>query len=167
MTKESYKDSEQQISTICHDAPRQISRQHKQCALGMATITRNQSEIFVISLWYLGDSRHSLTILAGSSQFRLMEIIKPNDPRANWSKMIEAKYSEIRYLSNRGSLRAVLRAELPDSANMITERYFLSVNQTKEKKNAIRQSKFLMYTGLQWKKAYSIELNRPNAYWYA
>ena len=80
----------------------------------------------MISLGYLNNISRSLTLFAGTSQCRLTEIIKPNDPRENFLKMIEAKYAEIRDISNRGTFRAVLRTELPDGENLTIARYVLS-----------------------------------------
>ena len=53
--------------------------------------------------------------------------------------MIEAKYAEIQDLVNRGTFRAVLRTELPDSASLIAARYVIGIKQTKIKKNDTRQ----------------------------
>ena len=47
--------------------------------------------------------------------------------------MIEAKYAEIRDLINRGTFRAILRIELPNGANPITERYFLAIKSEEDK----------------------------------
>ena len=49
--------------------------------------------------------------------------------------MIEAKYAEIRDIVNRGIFRAVLRAELPYGANLITERYMLSIKSDEDKED--------------------------------
>ena len=47
--------------------------------------------------------------------------------------MTAAKYSEIRDLIKRGRFQAVLRTELPDSANMITARYLLAIKSSEDK----------------------------------
>ena len=47
--------------------------------------------------------------------------------------MIEAKYTEIRDLVNRTTFRAVLRTELPDGANLVSERYVFAIKSDKNK----------------------------------
>ena len=87
----------------------------------------------MISLAYIDDIRHSLTRIGGLSQCWLTEIITSNEPIANCSKMIEAKYAEILYLINRDTFRAVLKTKLPDGANLITARYVLSIKSYEDK----------------------------------
>ena len=130
--KESSNKSDQS-KTNRNDVLRQTSRQQTQSALSMVTITGSQSQTHMISLGYLNYTIQSLTLFAGPPQCHLTEIIKPNDPRANCPKMIEAKYAEIRDLVNRGTFRAVLRTELPDGANLITARYVLAIKSDEDK----------------------------------
>ena len=73
------------------------------------------------------------------SQSWLTEIIKPNDPRANFTKIIEAKYSEIRDLINRGNFLAVLRTELPDGTNLITAGYVLAIKSDEDKEERYKR----------------------------
>ena len=131
-------ESKQQSTISPNDTPRRVTLKQTQSARGMATRTRSQSQTHMISLGYLNDTRQSLTRFAESPQCRLIEIFKPNDPRANCSKMIEAKYAEIRDLVDRGTFQDVLRTELPDGANLIT-RYALAINKMKIEKNDTRQ----------------------------
>ena len=44
-----------------------------------------------------------------------------------------SKYAEIRDLDNRGTFRAVLKAELPDSVNVITARYVFAIKTDEDK----------------------------------
>ena len=129
-----------QCKTSPNDISRRVTRQQTQSARRMATRTRSQSQIYMISIAYLNQTSQSLTLFTGSPQCRLTEIIKPSDPRANCTKMIEAKYAEIRDLIKRGTFRAVLRAELSDSANLITSRYVLAIKseENKEERNKAR-----------------------------
>ena len=93
----------------------------------MATRTSSQSQTRMISLGYHNDTSQSLTLFAGPPRCHLTEIIKPNDPKANRPKMIEAKYAEIRALVKRANIRAELRTGLPDGANLETARYVLAI----------------------------------------
>ena len=52
--------------------------------------------------------------------------------------MIEAKYSEIWHVDNRGTFRAVLRTEIPDGATLITAKYVLSIKSDEDKKRTIQ-----------------------------
>ena len=82
---------------------------------------------------YLNDTSQSFTLFAGPLQYHLTENIKPNDPRTNYPKVIEAKYALIRYLVNRGTFRVVLRAELPDGTNLIQTGYVLAIKSDEDK----------------------------------
>ena len=132
MMEESYNEPDE--NTISqNDIPQKVTPQQIQSARGTTTRTRSQSKTHMISLRYLNDTSQSLTLFAGPSQCHLTEIIKPIDPRANSPKMNEAKYAEIRDLGNRGTFRAVLRAEMPDSTNLITARYDRAINSDENK----------------------------------
>ena len=56
--------------------------------------------------------------------------------------MTEVKYAEIRDLIKRTIFRAVLRTELPDSANLMTERYVLVIKPNEDNKNDIKRDTF-------------------------
>ena len=99
----------------------------------MATRTRSLSQTHMISRRYLHDTRQSLTRFAGPPKCRLTEIIKLNDPRANYSRITEAKYAEIRDLVNRGTFGTVLKTELPYGANLITARHVISIKSDEDK----------------------------------
>ena len=62
-----------------------------------------------------------------------MEIIKPNDPKANDPKIIEAGYVEMRDLISRGTYRVKLRTERPDGASFITARYAFAIKSDEVK----------------------------------
>ena len=47
--------------------------------------------------------------------------------------MIKAEQDEIRDLVSRGKFKAVIRTELPDSANMITARYVMATKSKEDK----------------------------------
>ena len=87
----------------------------------------------MISRENLDDTSQSLTQFVGPPQCQLTEIIKPNDPRANFPKTMETKYGELRDLINIATIPAVLKTELPDGANLITARYVLSIKSDKYK----------------------------------
>ena len=53
--------------------------------------------------------------------------------------MTEARYAEIRDLINRGTFRSVLRAELPDGANLITARYVLAIKSDEDKEERYKE----------------------------
>ena len=89
--------------------------------------TKSKSQTHMISLGYLNDTSQSLTLIAGSSQCYFTETLKSNDPRANCSKTIEAKYAEILDLVGRDTFRAMLRTVLSDGASLITARNFLAI----------------------------------------
>ena len=99
----------------------------------MAIRTTRQPQTHMISLGYLNDTRKPPTRFAGPPQCQLTEIIKPNDPRANFPKMIKTKYAEIRDLIDRGTLRAARRTELPDSANLITGDSIIAIKSDEDK----------------------------------
>ena len=115
--KESYKEFNQSTISL-NNIPRRITRQQTQSARRMTSITRSQSRMHMTSLRHFYDTSRSFTRFVGPLRCRLTEIIKPNDPRANCSKMIESKHAEIRDLDKRGTFRAFLRTELPYWANL-------------------------------------------------
>ena len=53
-------------------------------------------------------------------------VIQASDPRATDSKMIAAKYSEIRDRIRRGTFKVVMKQEVPEGANVLTARFFLA-----------------------------------------
>ena len=99
----------------------------------------SQSQTHVISLGYLNETSQSLTRFPPPQQIRLTENIKPNYPRENWLKIIEAKYTEVRDLVNKGTFRDVLRAEPLDGVNLITTRYALAVKPNKDKEERYKE----------------------------
>ena len=84
---------------------------------------------------YLNDTRKSLTQLALPPPCRLTEIMKPDDPRENCLKIMEAKHAEMRDLVNGGTFHSFFRTELPNGENMISERYALAIKSDKDKEN--------------------------------
>ena len=122
-----------QSTTSRNDIPLRVARQQMQSARGMSTRMRSKSQPHVISLGYLNDNSQSLTLFAGSSQLYLTEIIKYNDPREIFPKMIDTKYAEIRDQINRGTFRAVLRAKLPYAASLMTARHVLAIKSDEDK----------------------------------
>ena len=97
-------------STISqNDIPLRVTRQQTQSALGMAAITRSLFQTNMISLGFLNDTSCSLILFEGLLQCHLSEIIKPNDPKANYRKMTESKYAGRRDLINKDTFRAVVR----------------------------------------------------------
>ena len=87
----------------------------------------------MIPLGYLNDISKSFTRFTGPPRCQVVEIIKPNNPRENCPKMMEAKYAEKRYLVSRGTFPASIRAELPVGANLITARYALTIKSDGDK----------------------------------
>ena len=121
-------------STISqNDIPRRVTRQQTEISRDMDTRTRSRSQTHMISLGYRNDTCQSLNLIAGPWQRHLTEIFKTNDPRANFSRMIESKYVEIRFLVYKNKFRAMLRTELPDGANLITAIYVHAIKSDKDK----------------------------------
>ena len=85
MMKESYKETDQS-TTSRNDTPRRVARQQTQSARGMDRRVRNQFQTHMISLGYLNDTYQSLTRFVGPQKSWLIEIMEPNDPRANCPK---------------------------------------------------------------------------------
>ena len=132
--KESSKKSDKQSSTWAITLPDEYPVNRRKVLDAAATRTRSQYQTHMISLRYLKDIRYSLTRFYGPTQCWLTKIIKPNIPRENHPKMIEAKFAEISDLINRGTFRAILRIEVPDGANMITARKVFSTKSDQDKK---------------------------------
>ena len=105
-----------------------------QSARGLDTRTRSQSQMYMISLGYLNDSSQSLALFAGPRQCYLTEIMRQNDPRANYLELIEAKYSEIKDLINRGPFRVVFRADVPYVSSLVTARYVFTIKSYEDKR---------------------------------
>ncbi len=64
----------------------------------------------------------------------LSEIIEPDDPRTNSPDMREAKIKEIKGLLERGTFKIVLEEELRDGVNILTARFFFTLESTEDGK---------------------------------
>ena len=95
--------------------------------------TRSQSQPHIISRRLLKYVLQASHVFSRPHYCWLIEAIKQNDPRENGPKIIEAIYTEIRDLISRDTLRAVLRAVLPDSANVVTAIYVLAIKSSEDK----------------------------------
>ena len=139
--KESSKESDQ-IKTSRNSTPRRVTHRQTQIVRGLATRTRSQSQTHMISLGYLNDISQSFTQFTGPTQCWLSGIIKQNDPKANCPKIIKSRYAEIRDLVSKDILRAILRAKLPDGANMITVRFVLAKKSGEDKEERYKARYF-------------------------
>ena len=77
--------------------------------------------------------------------------------------MKEAKYVEIRELINRDSFRAVLRIELPDSANLRTARSILAIKSDEGKEERYK-AKYVADEKLDSMKDYLVRGAQPIQY---
>ena len=132
--------SKQNDTTNSNNRTRRVTFYQNQNARKKGKRARSLSRTHTTSTQYLKRVQVLDHIYNGPPQCWLTEIKEQNDQRVNSSRIIEAKYVEIRDLINRGTFRNVLRTELTENTKMITERFILVIKSNKDKGKDVMQN---------------------------